>query len=485
MKIIKLIALVIVLVPLISLSQTNKNSSFIITGELKNIKVPISAVYIKSMEENDNNYRANVKNGKYVIKGNIDGPTKMNILPLYPKGTDRTKLNDPILFVYIEPGNIHITHSGSFANMTIKGSKTQEAFNELNALVKAKKNEDQMSPEIKEVYRNFVRNNPQSSIAVYALKAYAESGDPNGGLSFPLEELPLNIKEIYLQRINKINLDTIVPLFQNLPSGIRKSKAAIELNIEIEFAKVAALQAPYFVALDSLATQYVQASKDKQESQRKAIEIKMDSIRLLVYENVYAPFIKINPNSPVAISVLKWYAGSNFTDPAKTLVLYNLVSDSSKETGEGKEFAARLSTAMKTGIRQTAPDFTETDTAGKPVSLSSFRGKYVLLDFWASWCVPCIKELPYIVKTYQQYWDKGFTVLSVSLDTDKAKWLDAINKDGLTWTHVSDLKEKNYVVELYDILGIPANLLIDPNGKVVAKNLTGATLYDKVSQILQ
>lgn len=485
MKIIKSAALGILLVPFITSGQTKSNSSFTITGELKNIKAPVSAVYIKSMEENENNYKADVKDGKYIIKGNIDGPTRMNILPLYRAGTHRANFNDPVLFIYIEPGNIKITHSTSFSNMVITGSKTQKAFNELNALVKVKKKAGITAQEIRDVYRNYVQQNPQSPIALYALKTYVEGRSPDAGPKFSIDDLPLNIREVYLQRRNPMSLDTIAPLFQSLPAGIKNTKPGRDFYEEMEFAKIASLQHPYFFALDSFAAEYVKASKDKRDAQKKSLEIKMDSIKSLVYENVYAAYIKNNPTSPIAIAVLQWYAGSNFTDPAKTSALYSLIPGSLKATMEGKKFSARLSTAMKTGIGQAAPDFTTTDTAGNPVSLYSFKGKFVLLDFWASWCVPCRKELPYIIKTYQQYKDKGFTVLSVSLDTDKNKWVDAINKEGLTWAHVSDLKEINAVAELYDILGIPANLLIGPDGKVVAKNLTGVMLNDKVREVMQ
>ena len=131
-------------------------------------------------------------------------------------------------------------------------------------------------------------------------------------------------------------------------------------------------------------------------------------------------------------------------------------------------------------------DFTQNDTTGKPVSLASFKGKYVLVDFWASWCGPCRAENPNVVKAYQKYKDKGFTVLGVSLDGESTKiaWLKAIDKDGLAWTQVSDLKGwKNEVAKLYDIKSIPQNFLIDPNGVIVGKNLRGDELNKKLASI--
>jgi len=139
-------------------------------------------------------------------------------------------------------------------------------------------------------------------------------------------------------------------------------------------------------------------------------------------------------------------------------------------------------------IGAVAPDFTQNDTEGNPVKLSSFRGKYVLVDFWASWCGPCRAENPNVVNAFNQYKDKGFTVLGVSLDDEKGKqkWLDAIKKDGLTWTHVSDLKYwNNEVSKAYGIRSIPQNVLLDPNGVIIGKNLRGKALLDKLAEILK
>lgn len=136
-------------------------------------------------------------------------------------------------------------------------------------------------------------------------------------------------------------------------------------------------------------------------------------------------------------------------------------------------------------VGSNALDLSLPDTNGQTVSLSSFRGKYVLLDFWASWCRPCRMENPNVVKAYNKFNNKNFTIVGVSLDKEKAPWLDAIKKDGLTWTHISDLQFWNSVAaQTYHVSSIPQNFLIDPNGKIIARNLRGGELESKLCEIL-
>jgi len=196
-------------------------------------------------------------------------------------------------------------------------------------------------------------------------------------------------------------------------------------------------------------------------------------------------FILSNPNSYLSLIAL-YEVGGPQPNPAELDTLFNSLSPEIKNTEAAKLFKKNLDELSTTGIGAIAPDFTENDVNGLPVKLSSFRGKYVLLDFWASWCGPCREENPNVVKVYNKFKGKNFTILSVSLDKAEGKnsWLAAIKNDGLTWTQVSDLKFwDNAAAQLYYITSIPSNFLIDPNGKIVARDLRGADLENKLEEI--
>lgn len=163
--------------------------------------------------------------------------------------------------------------------------------------------------------------------------------------------------------------------------------------------------------------------------------------------------------------------------------MYESLTPRVKNAYLGRKLKASIDNIKKTSVGNVAPDFTLQTPDGEDVSLADYRGKYVLLDFWASWCGPCLREVPNVKKVYDKYHDKGFEILSVSLDDKKDNWINAIEKYDLNWGHVSSLQGWNCpVAKLYNVSGVPAMLLIDKEGKIVATKLRGELLMEKVAE---
>lgn len=247
------------------------------------------------------------------------------------------------------------------------------------------------------------------------------------------------------------------------------------------------LQRPYKKTVDSITKAYfARTPKERVDSAwLKTIAPIMTATRV-GYDSVTRAFIATHLNSYVSLVAFEYLELAYNFNPDTAAVRFAKFPASLKATPLAKKLEDTIQKSRNTNIGAMAMDFTQSDTTGKTVKLSDFRGQYVLVDFWASWCKPCRAENPNLLKAYNKYKDKNFTILGVSLDEAESRraWLNAVKKDSLPWTQVSDLKGfKSKAAVAYGISAIPSNFLIDPSGKIIARNLRGEELEKKLAEL--
>lgn len=239
---------------------------------------------------------------------------------------------------------------------------------------------------------------------------------------------------------------------------------------------------PYQKQVDSLEVAFYKARNQRDNATMQRLQADYQKIDAKEKE-VQEAFFMSHPDSYISLDWLNTTIDVA-NDKSKAERLFNHLSERLRKSHLGVRFNAKIQSAPAVSVGDIAPDFTANTPDGKSLSLSSFRGKYVLIDFWASWCGPCRRENPNVVKAHERYKSDKFDILGVSLDNAADRWKAAIEKDGLVWNQISQLQAwQSPIVAQYAIRAIPANFLIDPNGKIIARDLRGETLESKLAEL--
>jgi len=240
----------------------------------------------------------------------------------------------------------------------------------------------------------------------------------------------------------------------------------------------------YIESLNGIGNDLQQALILKDSLLAQDLQEQYQEVRVQI-QDYELEFLKAAPNSLLSILILERFIANKIIPNEEAKTLYNGLSDRIKNTKSGKVVKQQVEQAPKAEVGQLAPEFEGPSPDGNSLALKNSLGKITIIDFWASWCRPCRIENPNLVQLYQKNKSKGLKIVGVSLDKEKNKWIKAIEDDGLTWSHVSNLQFWNDpIAKLYKVTAIPATFLLDENGVIIAKNLRGIELYNKVEALL-
>lgn len=300
-------------------------------------------------------------------------------------------------------------------------------------------------------------------------------------LNVPLEEPGFYRLNFYNNQYVTLVLDdedVFVTVDGNQNQGMAKVEGSTDTDY---FYAIEETMQELQVGVSKLQQEYIEARSSNNSEVVASIEPRYDSLETAVRGKVKEQIREMGPSITALFAINYLDKDKDFEFLAELAAMFKEELPNSAYT---QDFVSSVEDMRLLAIGKEAPEIALPNPEGDTLTLSSLRGKYVLIDFWAAWCGPCRTENPHVVEMYNKYKDKGFEIFGVSLDRTKEAWVKAIESDNLTWKHVSDLKYFNSsAAELYNIQAIPATYLLDEEGKIIAKNLRGKTLEDKLAEI--